>query len=194
MSPRAAVRRVVFREFRPTDAASAQGASNSDPSTGGGARDLRYPHEEVGPIISQMFSGRRTLDRRRGGTRIQVQAPTTKLHYTERSTGATKSVEIVYEDPTDTRPNMGRITNTPSIPPIAEGPDAGRGVAFAFITENAAGEVWFDWAYEDDLRAGLWHESVADPLIACLDDPERRPNKVCVGYIDLVAGRTYCHH
>ena len=197
MSTIPGVRRIVFREISAADVKSAHAKSN-EAKTGGGARDLRFVHTEVGPVLAVLFPKTRTEQRKRNGVQTGETINYGDLHWMEPASDGSapqhKTVEIDYEPPTDSRPNMGRIPRTNQIPPINTPPQAGRGRVFALFLEDAQGLVWFHYAYEADLRTpGAWHPQVANAIIGCLDNPQRRQNISVEGYQDLTSNRGYCH-
>lgn len=192
------IRRIVFREISPADVKSAQAKSNTA-KTGGGARDLRFAHAEVGPVLAAMLPHTRIEKRKRDGERTDETIHSGLLHYwsdpaPDGTPGSKQSVKIDYEPPTDSRPNMGRIARTHKIPPINRRPDTGKGRVFAMFLENNDSEVWFHYVYEQDLRTpGLWHTEVVKTILGCLDDPHRRQSKMAEGYHDMTKNKRYCH-
>ncbi len=192
------IRRIVFREISAADVKSAQAKSNTA-KTGGGARDLRFAHAEVGPVLQAMLPTTRVEKRKRGGERVDETIHSGLLHYysdplPDGTPGTRQTVKIDYESPTDTRPNMGRITRTHTIPPINKPPQTGKGRVFAMFLENEQGEVWFHYVYEQDLRTpGVWHSEVVNTILSCLDNPQRRQSKMAEGYHDMTRNKRYCH-
>jgi len=192
------VRRIVFREICQADVKSAQAQSNTA-KTGGGARDLRFAHAEVGPVLQAMLPDTRTAKRKRDGQQIDETIHYDDLHYysdaaPDGTPGEHKTVRVEYESPTDSRPNMGRIARTHALPPINRKPDTGKGRVFAMFLETDTGEVWFHYVYEQDLRTpGVWHQEVVNTILTCLDNPQRRQSNLAEGYQDLTKNKRYCH-
>lgn len=178
------VRRVIFREFLPGDRKKKDGVSNISQS-GGGARDLRYsPAEKFEDVVAEMFPTTRTEARQRGGSTVELNVRVGEVHWDEH--GTVKSVEAVFEPPTDARPNEWRLRRVTNIPPIKQPPPEAEGAAFVILVENDEGQVWAHFATVASLRAGEWHESVSGPILHSFDT--RAANKAPVGYIDFVAG------
>ena len=198
MADRTGIRRFVFREISQADVKSAQ-ARSANAKTGGGARDLRFAHAEVGPVIEAMLPATRVEKRKRDGRRIDETIHYGDLHYlsdpvVDGASGEEKTARIDYEPPTDSRPNMGRIARTNQIPPMNRPPESGKGRVFGMFLENDRGEVWFHYVYEQDLRTpGVWHTEVVKTIIGCLDNPERRQSKLAEGYLDMARRVRYCH-
>lgn len=175
-----AVVRVYFQELKDGDLRKIQARSNDAP-TGGGARDIRMPRERFDDLFRRMFpltalrkSNKRTVTARVGNVRWQVGEKETRL-------------DIEIWPPTDARPSEIRFAQVHKSFPSAV-PD---GRPYLLLMEDSSGAVWGQYTTEDDLRHGDWDERVRGPIVKCMD--ETPPKESVRGYIDLLAGVSYCH-
>ncbi len=197
MAPLTGIRRIVFRQISDADIRSAQARANVA-TTGGGARDLRFAHAEVGPVLRAMLPNTRTESRRRAGQMVDETVHYGELHYyTKPDNGRPaehRTVTIDYESRwTGARTWDASLGPTRSRP-INRPPDLDKGSVFAMFLEDEHGDVWFHYVYEQHLRTpGKWHEEIVKTILGCLDDPKRRQNKLAEGYHDLTRNKRYCH-
>jgi hypothetical protein len=184
----AGVKRVVFKQIVVGDFRKFEAQSN-DADTGGGARDLRFrPYDEFAEIFRQIFPEVRQEKRRRNGVRTSVEVFVGRITWSNGE--STQSREASFEPPTDARPNEGRIPVVHTYPPLNRLPPTNEGRMVLLLVQRDDDTVWAEFATEDSLRSGNWHQQVGGPIIAALD--ARRPsNQVARGYIDFVTGRVY---
>jgi hypothetical protein len=97
------ITRILYKEIPEGDLLKFQARSNKA-DTGGGARDLRIrPFKEFLPIIQLMFPEVETVKRKRGGSVVNLDVFKGKFHTS--AAGSTTIEEVLFEPPTDARPN-----------------------------------------------------------------------------------------
>lgn len=190
------VHRILFKEIVPGDLRKIEAQSNDSP-TGGGARDFRFgSYDNLVPVIQQMFPDSVVEERKRNGSLQQIQIHMGRFYWVDSHTGSVTSAPSYFESPTDVRPSEGRIARVHEYPcfdtSLIPRGGAGNRVVLLFI-QLSDGTVWPYFTEEKALRTpGLWHVSVADVVIQCLD-AHRPPNHSAIGFYDFVNGTRYCN-
>lgn len=194
----AGVRRLVYKELLDGDYRKLTAQSNDSP-TGGGARDLRLPFAAFDGIFARLLPNERTEVRRRKGHRVKVEVRTGPVMIdTVNANGkvvGTTSEEMVWENPTDARRTEGRIAKVHAGQATSEllsARDPAKGRAFALFVQDDAGELRVHYAFEADLRAGVWASAVAIPILKHIDG-QRRRDRAVQGYLDFPNDFWYAH-
>jgi hypothetical protein len=155
-------------------------AQAADSSSGGGARDLRFPDSAFRPIFERMFpelvAGRRPV--RRG-------------HLVWEDEQGRHEHAVEYWPPTDARPGEGRLARIHNMERLRNPPDSADAELLLILILDDAHELRAYYTTSTGLQAG-WHDDVAKPILDCLRD-KRRSRKAARGWLDLTDGRTYCH-
>ncbi|MEV8245671.1 MULTISPECIES: hypothetical protein [Streptomyces] len=186
----AGILRVVYKQVSAGDLRKLQAVSNDAP-TGGGARDFRLPYREFDPVMRKLLPHTKQLKRVRDGGKKIVHFPCGPVKYRKPNGAGAIEVELLWEDPTDTRPTEGRIPlihkhfGLPKTNPEL-------GAAFFLLVQHKT-EVRAHYAYERDLRAGKWDGELTRHILSCKDSPSRRAKSSVQGYIDCVADIEHCH-
>jgi hypothetical protein len=182
------VKRVVFKQIVEGDFRKFVAQSN-DAETGGGARDLRFrPFDEFVEVFRLLFPAVRREKRRREGGMIDIEILVGRLHWFDGGNDASK--EATFEPPTDARPNEGRLPIVHKYPPFNHLPSTDKGRMVLLLVQRDDDTVWVEFASEDSLRSGEWHDAVAQPILRSLD-AKRGFKQVARGFIDLMSGKEY---
>lgn len=189
------VRRLIYKELLAGDYRKLAAESN-DATTGGGARDLRFPFKEFDGVFAKLLPGSRVEQRRRKGHRVDILVRTGLVNID------LETAEMVWESPTDARPSEGRIAKVHASPAASQlikagedgtGADGKVNRIFVLLIQDDQGAIGVHYAVEEDLRNGDWAPSVARPLLTHLDDPNRRQDRAVTGYIDFADNFHYAH-
>lgn len=183
------VSRIFFQEIREGDRRKLEARSN-DAATGGGARDLRAPHEKFESMFRRMFPNDKVVNRRRDGMSVQVTLYTGKLYWVDGDDE--RSVDVVYEPPTTARPSEGRIARIHDLPVLANGvPAESEGRVFLLLVQRDDGKVFAHYATANALASGGWNKDIATAIRQCMQaTPESHSVR---GYVDYVKPERYCH-
>ena len=180
---------VFFQEIREGDRRKLQARSNTSPS-GGGARDLRVPHKEFGPMFRRMFPHDVAQERLRRGARERVPCYGGELYWVNES--GEHSVKVQYEPPTDARPSEGRIARIHDLPVLADKvPSQRDGRCFLLLVQNDEGKVFPHYVTDAQLAAGDWNAIVTQAIAECTAGTPA--NRSVRGYVDFIGGAGYCH-
>lgn len=191
------VRRLVYKQLLEGDYRKLAAQSN-DATTGGGARDLRFPFAAFDNVFARLLPNRRVEVRRRAGVPQDVAlrwGPVFVDEQDETGTWVTRTFDMVWESPTDARGSEGRVARvheSPAARSLLEARDEALGEVFVLFIQDDRGELRVHYAYEEDLRSGKWAEAVARPILTHLDG-DRRQDRAVVGYIDFVDNFHYAH-
>ncbi|MCR6688904.1 hypothetical protein [Cellulomonas sp.] len=199
------VRRLVYKELLSGDYRKLAGTSNDTP-TGGGARDLRFPFAAFDGVFAKLLPGFEVVERKRKGVRQNVKVRSGPVFVDEvddEGVMVSRSTQMSWENSTDSRSSEGRIPRVHDSDAakqlLAAGlemrdVDGRRPRVFALFVQDDNGELRVHYAYEQDLRAGDWADSVARPILEHLDDLHRRRDQSVVGYIDFLVPLHYAHN
>ena len=183
------VARVFFQEILEGDRRKLEARSN-DASTGGGARDLRVPHKAFGPLFAKFFPTPKSVKRRRGGVSTTVEVQSGHVHWVERNVEYTHDVQ--YEPPTDARGSEGRIAKIHDISVLAERiPPASAGQVFLLLVQEDNGKVFPHYVTLKGLKDTGFNREISRIIRLCASNT--RQGRSVRGYIDYVAGKSYCH-
>lgn len=185
--------RIIYKEIVEGDLLKFSATSNIS-QTGGGARDLRIrPLDEFLPIIILMFPDTEKQKRSRGGETVYLDIFKGKFCCAE-SDGATDAEVVLFEPPTDARPNEGRIARVNSYKCFKTSLKYKRNdKLFLILIQNDDGTVWPYFFYESSfLQKGTWHPSVEKVLIDCIA-AKRAKGTVVMGYYDFTTKKSYCN-
>ncbi|GAA3528161.1 hypothetical protein AFL01nite_02640 [Aeromicrobium flavum] len=162
-------------------------AESNDSKTGGGARDLRLPWKAFRPIMSQIFTKSGVG---RGGKAIRIADVT----YLDQD-GRPKRTQLEYWPPTTARPAEDRIAKVHASPALGgQLPETDQGRVFVVFSKFDDGTVRCDYAYEDQLKAGLWAAEVRDAIFGCMSSAALgKGNRTVQGYHNFIDGTSYCH-
>lgn len=181
------VARILYKQIVAGDRRKA-GASSNDTASGGGARDFRFPYEEVLPAVEKIFPQR---IKRRG--KIAHQGT---FFWHEEGKTQPVSKTAVFMSPTNSRPSEGWISQVPKFScfnesRIPESSSTNR--VFLLLVQRHDDSVWPHFAEEKSLRTkGEWDPGVAQELLNCMD-AKRAANRAVIGYIDFTDMRRYCN-
>lgn len=183
--------RIVYKEILAGDLRKLRGESNDTPS-GGGARDLRFPWRAFRPVMHLIFTRQET----RGGRTYR----SADVNYVDGA-GTRRSATLEYWPATPSRPAEDRVARVHSSPALGGSrmPDTGRGRVFVVFSQFTSGEVRCDYAYEDDLRAGLWAGAVSSAILGCISSTAQRNSTrtenfmPTQGYWDFTEGTGLCY-
>lgn len=183
------VLRIFFQEVRAGDRRKLAAQSN-DAQTGGGARDLRVPHEKFGPLFGKMFPNEVRRVRSRGGDRREVVCNGGPLYWVDEH--GEHSIDVEYEPPTSARPAEGRLTRIHEIPMLAEKvPGAEEGRCFLLLVQNGTKKVFHHYVTAAQLDSGGWNLVLQTAINECI---KKTPTGRSVrGYYDFVVSESYCH-
>lgn len=190
------VHRVVYKELLPGDRRKLRGESN-DADTGGGARDLRFPFKGFDDVFRTLLPRDGYETRKRKGERTQVRVRKGDVYVDHVDEVAAKETtskhDMVWEPPTNARPTEGRIVRVHESPATRDllDTDPDDRVFILFI-QNDKDELRVHYAYETELRSGVWAPAVAKPILEHLDG-HRRSNVAVAGYIDFIQKVRYAH-
>lgn len=186
------VKRLVYKELQAGDYRKLTAQSN-DATSGGGARDLRFPYNEFDGIFAKLLPGYREEQRRRRGALTHVTVRTGKVHLNAAGKG-TATTEMVWESPTDARGSEGRLVRVHESDALAQLPHEPHpnDRVFVLFVQDDNNELRVHAAYESDLRKGAWAAAVATPMLKHLDG-DRRQDRAVQGYIDFIDDFVYCH-
>ncbi len=180
---------VVYKEIVKADIRKLQADSN-DSKTGGGARDLRLPAKTFGPIMRRIF----TMDASgRGGREIKVA----DVLYLDAD-GNPQTTRLEYWPATSARPAEDRIAKVHASPALGI-PATSQGRVFVLFIKYASGLIRVTYAYEAELKNGVWAEEVKNAIFACMKSADsknstRNSGFVSVqGYYEFTNGKHYCH-
>jgi len=176
----------VYKEIVAGDLRKLLAVSN-DAQTGGGARDLRLPWKTFRPIMRQIFS---TDAVGRGGKKIRV-AQVTYLDAKERPHLTT----LEYWPATSARPSEDRIARVHASPALGGRlPTTNKGRVFLLLIKFDDGTVRCEYAYEDDLKAGIWAPEVSGPILTCVtSSTSHNRNRTVQGFYRFAEGEAFCH-
>lgn len=178
--------RLLFREMLPGDYRKLEAQSNDAPS-GGGARDLRIPHEPFEPITSRLFPETRRVRRRRGGEQREISVRVGRIWRDD----PTMATEIAYEPPTDARDTEGRIPTIHRIPALANPPEySEQDPVFLIIVQAADGSLGAHYVRASELRGEEWNPDVRRIILSC---HKSSGNRTTIGAYDWLSGEEYCH-
>lgn len=184
---------VVYKEIVGGDMRKLLAESNDDPTTGGGARDLRFPTRAFDPVLRLMFDQDQISPR---GRAIRVG----DFLYLDRD-DELQATQLEYWPPTDTRKSESRIARIHASPALGgQLPATDKGKVFVLLTRFTDGTVRCDYAYENELRApNIWAKEISSRILgclasACLKNATRTTGLVpAQGYYDFSNGTGYCH-
>jgi hypothetical protein len=162
-------------------------AESNDSKTGGGARDLRLPWKTFRAIMRQIF----TKDAvGRGGKEIRV-ADVTYLDADDRP----QRTQLEYWPPTAARPSEDRISKVHASPALGgQLPATDKGRVLLLLSKFDDGTVRCDYAYEDDLKKGVWATEVSNAILSCMASAAlRNGTRTVQGYYNFTDGTGYCH-
>ena len=193
------VKLVVFQEIYPADVRKLK-AQSADAKTGGGARDFRFPAAGFSTIFKTLFPDTKTVKRRRGGKRVDLKVNTGKVYWLEERDEelVLRSAKVDYEPPTSSRPSEDRLARVHEVPPLdpTNIPSPKEGPSLVLFIQDENDMVWTYYTSMKQLMKAGWEPLVAGPILKCLFHPDRKgmksPPRV-QGYVDLAAGRYYCH-
>lgn len=179
---------LVFKELLEGDLLKIQAESNIA-TTGGGARDLRFPAKQFDATMHRIF----TKDGFGKGSRPIRIATVTYGKSPSRTT-----TQLEYWPPTPSRPAEGRVARIHDSPALAGVPDSDKGRVFFMLIRASNNETWLRYAYEDHLRGGEWSQLVSSTILSCAAEIDQvnaaRAQKLpAQGYIDFLVGDSYCH-
>ena len=181
------VHRFFFHEITPGDRRKFEARSN-DSTTGGGARDLRFPNDAFGPLMQRMFphaTGRTT--------RNDGQITEGGLRWIDE-TGAEQMDNVEYWPPTDARPTEGRLARIHEIVGLRERlPAPGEDRVFLILAQDSNDRVFAEFVRESELHDPAFERAVADPILDCIAAVSHRKNAHVQGSVDFIAHRQYCH-
>lgn len=181
------IARILYKEIVEGDRRKADAESN-DSTSGGGARDFRFPYEAVLPAVELLFPVKIV---KRGKT---VRQGT--FYWREPGSAQVISKEAQFMSPTKSRPSEGWISqvskfscfDTDRMPPCG----AGNRLLLLLIQLDDQ-SVWPHFAEESTLRVkGIWDAAVAQELLNCMD-AQRAANRAVIGYIDFINARRFCN-
>jgi hypothetical protein len=181
------VARILYKEIVEGDRRKADAESN-DSSSGGGARDFRYPYEEVLPVVELIFP----IKTIRRGKAVHQGT----FFWKEQGSAQVVSRDAEFMSPTKSRPREGWISQVPKFSCFNTDriPQSGNGNrVLLLLIQLRDQKVWPHFAEESSLRVkGAWDPSVAHELLMCLD-AQRAVNRAVIGFIDFVNSRTFCN-
>lgn len=172
---------IFWQEVLPGDLLKMKAQSNVS-TTGGGARDLRFPDVPFRSVFERMFAEDADID----GRHVRIG----RLVWDEGD-GRRREQVVEYWPPTDARPGEGRLARIHEIEPLRTLPASRDDRLILLLVLDDARETRAFYAIVDELEA-RWHEDVAIPILDCLRAP-RRPGTAARGWLDLVTGQRYCH-
>ncbi|QDA57204.1 hypothetical protein FHQ07_07700 [Thermomonas aquatica] len=181
------VARFLYKEIVDGDRRKAKAESN-DTASGGGARDFRFPYEEVLPIVEKIFP---TKIIRRGKTAHQGT-----FFWNEPGVEQTLSRTAQFMSPTKSRPREGWISQVPKFScfdteRMPLGSPTNR--VLLLLIQLYDDTVWPFFAEERTLRVkGAWDPVVAQELLDCLD-AKRAVNRAVIGYRDFTTAGRFCN-
>lgn len=181
------VARILYKEIVEGDRRKADAESN-DSTSGGGARDFRFPYEAVLPAVELIFP---TKVVRRG-------KPVHQGTFLWKEPGSTQVVSKAAEfmSPTRSRPSEGWMSQVPKFSCFDTDriPQGGVGNRVLLLLIQLHDQtVWPHFAEESTLRVkGAWDPSVADELLSCID-AQRAVNRAVIGFIDFANSRRFCN-
>lgn len=185
----AGISRIFFQEIREGDRRKLEARSN-DARTGGGARDLRVPHDKFGPIFRRLFPADEIKTRHRAGTARDVTLYSGKLHWLD--SGVERSVDVVYEPPTDARPSEGRIARIHDLPALATGlPPESAGTVFLLLVQRDDGKVFPHYVTAAQLQDPGWNRDITAAIRQCMASTPR--GSTVRGFVDYATQERYCH-
>lgn len=189
-----AVARILYKEVVPGDLRKIEAESN-DSNTGGGARDFRFGEfKKLEAIIRQMFPRIIHQQRRRGGRTTDVEVFGGKFFW--NFNGKDESKDVIFEPPTDVRPNEGRVTRVHEQVCFALDriPGAKNGSkVLLLLVQRADGSVWPYFIESASLsEPGRWDPRVSSELLKCIN-AFRPTNRVVIGFCDFETGNRYCN-
>lgn len=182
---------VVYKEIVKADIRKLQATSN-DSKTGGGARDLRLPAKTFGPVMRRIF----TIDAiGRGGRDIKVA----NVLYLDAE-GIKHTTLLEYWPATSARPAEDRIAKVHASPALGgQIPDTSKGRVFVLFIKFTDGTIRCTYAYEDELKSGIWADEVKNAILDCMMSADNKNSTrssgfVSVqGYYEFTNGTCYCH-
>lgn len=181
------VARLLYKEIVEGDRRKAKAESN-DSASGGGARDFRFPYQEVLPIVTKLFPT--TVLR---GEKVVHQGT---LFWKEPGAMQTVSRAVEFMSPTKSRPREGWISQVTKFScfDIDRMPPAGPGNRILLLLIQLYDDtVWPFFAEERTLRTkGAWNPLVAQELLDCLD-AKRASNRAVIGYRDFTNEDRFCN-
>jgi len=185
----AGVSRIFFQEIREGDRRKLEARSNIS-QTGGGARDLRVPHDKFGPIFRRLFPADKVVSRRRAGTARDVTLYAGRLYWLEGD--VERSVDVEYEPPTDARPTEGRIPRIHDLPVLASGvpPESG-GTVFLLLVQRDDGKVFPHYVTAAQLQDPRWNKDITAAIRQCR--ASTADGSTVRGFVDYAAQERYCH-
>jgi hypothetical protein len=215
MPRHAKIERLFFYEMYEGDLKKLEALSNVDPTAGGGARDLRFPHVDFKPIMEKLFPGEEVRTTTRTDPDAAVSSttgrrprkPTTvtirigNLVWTN-SKGEEQSETVECHPPTVRRPSEGRLARIHSIPPLRTNvPNLSGGRVFLVLGQYSDGRVFPQYVREDYLQSPQCDKAISGPILACAQSADEleaagRARRRVQGYVDYVTPkgiRSYCH-
>lgn len=183
---------VVYKEIVEADLLKLLAQSNVTAS-GGGARDLRLPASTFRQAMHRIFTRPAT------GTNGKPVWEADVLYLDTR--GEAKTTVLVYWHSTESRSREDRVARVHASPALGGSrlPAQDRGRVFVLFMLFSDGTVRCEYAYEDDLRSGVWAEELSSAILNCVEDADatnarRTKNLVSVqGHYDFADGTHFCH-
>lgn len=183
------VSRIVFKQLLDGDWKKFEAKSNIAQS-GGGARDIRFGNwPSMRRALGELFPGRTSLLRKRGGVRQMVELYVGSLCWLEDGNFVTK--EALLESPTDARGTEARLARVPDYNCFKFAiPEEGAGRLIALLIQREDGSVWPRVVTERSLEHDDWDSRVSDFLLSALN-AKRAKHNAAYGFIDFITGETF---
>lgn len=171
---------IFWQEILPGDLRKME-ARSADATTGGGARDLRFPDAPFRPVFERMFPEAAAVQGR----------PVRRGNLVWDDKQGRQAQIVEYWPPTDARPGEGRLARIHEMEPLRDPPDPGGGQLILLLVLDDANDVRAFYATSAELQ-DEWHEDVARPILECLGE-DRHGGVAARGWVNLVNGQRYCH-
>lgn len=183
------VARIVFKQLLDGDWKKVEAKSNIS-QTGGGARDIRFGNwPAMQRALGELFPGRISLLRKRGGVRQMAELYVGNLCWFEDGVVVTK--EALLESPTDARGSEARLARVPEYNCFKFAlPEEGAGRLIALLIQREDGSVWPRVITERSLEHDDWDPRVADFLLSALNGKRAKRN-AAYGFIDFTTGERF---
>lgn len=183
------VSRIVFKQLLDGDWKKFEAKSNVS-QTGGGARDIRFGNwQSMQRALGELFPGRTSLPRKRGGVRKMVELYVGNLCWLED--GEVVSQEALLESPTDARGNEARLARVSKYNCFKFAlPEEGAGRLTAILIQREDGSVWPRVVTERSLERDDWDPRVSEFLLSALN-AKRARGRAAYGFVDFTNGEKF---
>lgn len=173
---------VIFKQIKPGDYRKLAAESN-DATTGGGARDFRFPSAPFAPVL-EIFFPKIVGTSANGGNIRRGSLVWSNALLNER-------YEVDLHPPTDARPTEARISRINSLEPLQACPEPDDLIPlFVIFTLDKDGTFRCDFANTNELNEH-WHTDIVRPILESLDVIQG--NNSAMGWVDFNTGMEYLH-